>query len=167
MPVPGLRREKVALSEVTGENSEERSFKMDFKMDIDVIRDALKGNDLFKGLDQILLEVLIAKAGSRQFSAGETVYQKGEDTGGSIALIISGTVNVEAENGYVLNELGTGEVIGEVGTITQEGKRTVTITTVEPTEIIEWYIQDIEESAPELLKRLKDLAWKRIKYWNE
>ena len=136
-------------------------------MDFDVIRDALKGNELFKGLDQILLEILIAKAGFRQFSAGETVYRKGEETGGTIALIVSGTVNVVAENGYVLNELGVGEVIGEVGTITQEGKRTVTLTVAEPTEIIEWQIQDIEENTPELLKRLKDLAWKRIQYWNE
>jgi len=136
-------------------------------MDVDVVGNILKGNELFEGLDQTLLEVLIAKAGSREFSVGETVYRKGEIAGGTIALIVSGTVNVVTENGFVLNELGAGEVIGEVGTISKEGKRTVTLTVAEPTEIIEWYIQDIEENVPELLKPLKDLAWKRIKYWNE
>jgi len=32
---------------------------------------------------------------------------------------------------------------------------------------LEWHIKDVEERSPELLKRLKDLAWKRMKYWNE
>ncbi|MBW1780559.1 MAG: cyclic nucleotide-binding domain-containing protein [Deltaproteobacteria bacterium] len=136
-------------------------------MDMDEIRRALKQNDLFKDLDQILLETLMVKAGSRRFLAGDTIYQKGEATGDTIALIVSGAVNVVAENGYILNELGAGEVIGEVGTITQKGQRTVTLTVEAPTLIIEWHIQDIEETAPELLKRLKDLAWKRMKYWNE
>ncbi len=136
-------------------------------MDLDVVRTTVKASELFKDLDQTGLELLIAKAGSRQFSVGETVYQKGEEAGDTLALIVSGTVNVVAENGYVLNELGAGEVIGEVGAISQGGKRTVTLTVQEPTVIIEWHIQDIEKSAPELLKPLKDLAWKRIKYWNE
>ena len=51
--------------------------------------------------------------------------------------------------------------------ISQHDKRTVTITTIEPTEILEWHIEDIEESSPELLRKLKELAWKRVKYWNE
>ena len=51
--------------------------------------------------------------------------------------------------------------------ITQQDKRTVTIKTIEPTEILEWHVKDVEEGSPELLKRLKELAWKRMKYWNE
>ena len=136
-------------------------------MDFDVIRTTLKDNKLFKDLDPDQLELLIVNSGTRKFSAGETVYQKGEETGGTIALVLSGSINVVAENGYIVKELGAGEVIGEVGTITQEGKRTVTLTVVEPGDILEWHIRDIEESSPELLKRLKDLAWKRIKYWSE
>ncbi|MBU0735285.1 MAG: cyclic nucleotide-binding domain-containing protein [Proteobacteria bacterium] len=136
-------------------------------MDVDVIRTALKDSELFSGLDHVQVELLIVKAGSRQFSGGETVYQKGEEAGGTVAFIVSGKINAVAENGYIVKELGAGEVIGEVGTIGKQGRRTVTLTTVEPTEILEWYIHDIEETSPELLKRLKDLAWKRIKYWIE
>ena len=136
-------------------------------MDSDVMQTALKGCELFEGLDEGQMDLLIMRANSREFSAGKTVYERGEDSGGTFALISSGRINVVAKDGFVLNELGAGEIIGEVGVISQHDKRTVTITTIEPTEILEWYIQDIEEKFPEVLQRLKDLAWKRMKYWNE
>jgi len=136
-------------------------------MDVDTVRTTVKESAIFKGLEPLDLEVLIVKAVAREFSPGETIYQKGEATGGTIALIVSGTVHVVAENGYVLRELGAGEMIGEVGTISRQGKRTVTLTVVEPVEIIEWNIQDIENTSPELMKRLRDLAWSRLKYYSE
>ena len=136
-------------------------------MDSDVVRTALKGCELFEGLDEGQMDLLIMRAKSREFSAGATVYERGEASGGTFALISSGRINVVAKNGFVLNELGAGEIIGEVGVISQHDKRTVTITTIEPTEILEWHIKDVEERFPELLQRLKDLSWKRIKYWNE
>jgi len=137
------------------------------KMDSDVTQAALNRCELFKGLDQGQMDLLIMRANSREFSAGETIYASGEESDGTFALISSGRINVVAKSGFVLNELGACEIIGEVGVISQHDKRTVTITAMEPTEILEWHIHDIEEKFPEVLKRLKDLAWKRIKYWNE
>jgi CRP-like cAMP-binding protein len=84
-----------------------------------------------------------------------------------VALIIMGKVQLVAENGFVVRELGAGEMIGEVGTVNREGKRTVTLTAIEPTEIIDWHIDDLEGISPEFINRLKDLAWKRLKYYNE
>jgi len=136
-------------------------------MDSDGMRTALKRCELFKDLDEDQMDLLIMKANSRVFSTAETVYERGEESGGTFALIGSGRINVVAKTGFVLNELGAGEIIGEVGVLSQHDKRTVTITTIEPTEILEWHIKDIEERFPELLKSLKDLSWKRIKYWNE
>ena len=136
-------------------------------MDSDTMKTALKGCELFEGLDEAQMGILVMRANSKEFSAGETIYERGDDSGGTFALISSGRISVVAENGFVLNELGVGEIIGEVGVISQHDKRTVTITTVEPTEILEWHIEDIEEGYPELLLKLKELAWKRVKYWNE
>jgi len=112
-------------------------------MDSDIMKSVLKGCELFEGLDQGQMDLLIMSANSREFSAGETVYERGEESGGTFALIGSGRINVVAKNGFVLNELGAGEIIGEVGVISQHDKRTVTITSIEPTEILEWQIQDI------------------------
>ena len=136
-------------------------------MDSDTMKTALKGCELFEGLDEAQMGILVMRANSKEFSAGETIYERGDDSGGTFALISSGRISVVAKNGFVLNELGVGEIIGEVGVISQHDKRTVTITTVEPTEILEWHIEDIEEGYPELLLKLKELAWKRVKYWNE
>ncbi|NQT56067.1 MAG: cyclic nucleotide-binding domain-containing protein [Desulfobacteraceae bacterium] len=136
-------------------------------MDSDTMKAALKRCELFEGLDESQMGVLVMRASSREFSAGATVYERGDDSGGTFALIGSGKISVVAQNGFVLNELGVGEIIGEVGVITQQDKRTVTIKTIEPTEILEWHVKDVEEGPPELLKRLKELAWKRMKYWNE
>ena len=136
-------------------------------MDLDIVKTALKRCELFEGLDEGQMGLLVMRASSREFSAGETVYERGDDSGGTFALIGSGKISVVAQNGFVLNDLGVGEIIGEVGVITQQDKRTVTIKTIEPTEILEWHVKDVEEGSPEFLKRLKELAWKRMKYWNE
>jgi CRP-like cAMP-binding protein len=136
-------------------------------MDLDAIRTVVKGNALFENLDQTDLEVLIGKGGARMFSPGDAIYRKGEVSSGTMALIASGKVQVVAENGYVVRELGPGEIVGEVGTVSPQGKRTVTLTAIEPTEILEWHIKDIEGTSPEFIKWLKDLAWKRLKYYSE
>ena len=136
-------------------------------MDLETMKTTLKACKLFKGLDESQVDLLAMRANSREFSDGETIYGRGDDSGGTFALIGSGKVSVVAQNGFVLNELGCGEIIGEVGVISQQDKRTVTIKAIEPTEILEWDVKDIEEGSPELLKRLKELAWKRMKYWNE
>ena len=136
-------------------------------MDLDTLRTVMKKNALFQDLSPNDLEVLAARAGERQFSPGEVIYHKGEVSAGKMALIVSGKVQVVAENGYVVRELGPGELIGEVGTVSREHKRTVTLGVVEPTQTIEWNIDDVEGISPEFMKRLKDLAWKRLKYYSE
>ena len=144
-----------------------KKLRRNCKMDLDIVKNTLKECELFEGLDMSQMGLLVISANSREFSAGETIYERGDDSGGTFALIVSGKISVIAQNGLVLKELGVGEIIGEVGVITQQDKRTVTVKTIEPTEILEWYVKDIEEGSQELLKRLKDLAWKRMKYWNE
>lgn len=136
-------------------------------MDLDTIRSVVKGSKLFEDLDPAALEVLMSKAGDRTFSPGDAIYTKGEVAAGTVALIILGKVQLVAENGFVVRELGAGEMIGEVGTISREGKRTVTLTAIEPVEIIEWHIDDLGGISPEFINRLKDLAWKRLKYYSE
>jgi len=136
-------------------------------MDLDTVWTVMKGNALFQDLDPKDLQVLTARAGEGHFSPGEVIYYKGENSEGKLALIVSGKVQVVAENGYVVRELGPGELIGEVGTVSREGKRTVTLRVVEPTKTIEWNIDDVEGISPEFMKRLKDLAWKRLKYYSE
>ena len=136
-------------------------------MDIDVIRTAMSNCDLFFGLNQNDLGGLMMSGRPRSLSSGETVYSKGDEAAGVFALIASGKVEAVAENGFVVTEMSAGEVIGEVGIISRQGKRTVTVKAVGPTELLEWNIKDIQESSPDFVKKLKELAWKRLKNWCE
>ena len=136
-------------------------------MDIDVMRTAMLNCELFSGLEQNDLGGLMMGARPRSFLDGESIYSKGDEAAGVFALIASGKVGAVAENGFVVTEMSVGEVIGEVGIISQQGKRTVTVKAVGPTELLEWNIKDIQESSPNFVKKLKELAWKRLKNWCE
>ncbi len=136
-------------------------------MDFSVMQKALKDCSLFQGLDQGQLGLLAMNGVAKEFRADEIVYRQGDDADGSFALIVSGKLEATTQQGYVLRILSAGEIIGEVGTISQQGRRTITIKAVEPSELIQWKIQDIDSTSPSLVKKLKDLAWRRIKDFNE
>ena len=107
------------------------------------------------------------KAKSIEVPSEEQPYTKGDESDGTFVLIVSGKVNVISESGQIMQEFGPGEVLGEVGVLSPQKKRTVTVRTTQPTVALEWRFQDIEKNVPELVKALKELAWKRISSWNE
>ena len=136
-------------------------------MDFGIMQKALKDCSLFRDLDQGQLGLLAMNAEAKEFAIDDIVYRQGDDAEGSFALIVSGKLEASTQQGYVLKTLGSGEIIGEVGTISQQGKRTVTLRAVEPVTLLQWKIEDIGDTSPSLLKKLKDLAWRRIKDFNE
>ena len=135
-------------------------------MDFSIMQKALKDCSLFRGMDQGQLGLLAMNAQSKEFATEEYVYRQGDDADGSFALIVTGKLEASTQQGYVLKTLCAGEIIGEVGTISQQRKRTVTLKTVEPATLLQWNIEDIGNTSPSLLKELKDLAWRRIKDFN-
>ena len=136
-------------------------------MDFNTVRSAITENSIFRGLNQAQLGVLLMTAKGIEVPSEEQPYTRGDESDGTFTLIVSGKVNVIAENGQILQELGAGEVLGEVGIISPQKKRTVTVRTTQPTVALEWRFQDIEKDVPELVKTLKELAWKRLSSWNE
>ena len=135
-------------------------------MDFSIMQKALNDCSLFGGMDQGQLGLLAMNAQSKEFAAEEYVYRQGDDADGSFALIVSGELEASTPQGYVLKTLRSGEIIGEVGTISQQRRRTVTLKAVEPSTLLQWNIEDIGKTSPSLLKKLKDLAWRRIKDFN-
>ena len=136
-------------------------------MDKTVAQTALKACEVFNNFGEDQLSLLIESGQARQFSKGEDIYKKGSESHGSFCLIVSGGVEIVSENGQILQRMGANEVIGEVGTISPQNKRTITVRATEPVEALEWDLASIEDNFPELLKRLKDLAWKRVTNWYE
>jgi CRP-like cAMP-binding protein len=135
-------------------------------MDFSIMQKALNDCPLFRGMDQGQLGLLAMNAEAKEFSPEDIVYRQGDDADGSFALIVSGKLEASTQQGYVLKTLSRGEIIGEVGTISQQGRRTVTLKAVEPATLLQWNIEDVGNTSPSLLKKLKDLAWRRIKDFN-
>jgi len=135
-------------------------------MDFSIMQKALNDCSLFRGMDQGQLGLLAMNAEAKEFSPEDIVYRQGDDADGSFALIVSGKLEASTQQGYVLKTLSSGEIIGEVGTISQQGRRTVTLKAVEPAILLQWNIEDIGNTSSSLLKKLKDLAWRRIKDFN-
>ena len=136
-------------------------------MDFNMVRSAIKENSIFRGLNQAQLGILLMTAKRIEIPSEEQPYTKGDESDGTFVLIVSGKVNAIAESGQIMQEFGPGEVLGEVGVISPQKKRTVTVRTAQPTVALEWRFQDIEKNVPELVKTLKELAWKRIASWSE
>lgn len=136
-------------------------------MDFTMMQKALRQCPVFRDMDDGQLGLLAMNAEAKEFDANTVVYRQGDDADGSFALIVSGKLEISTRQGRVLKTLGAGEIIGEVGTISQQGKRTATLKTIAPVSLLQWKMDDISSSSPSLLKNLKDLAWRRIKEFYE
>jgi len=131
------------------------------------VREALLRCDLFKGLDEIRLKALSEAATPATYERGATIYEKGSPSGKTFSLILSGEVEALSEQGMSLRKLGQGQVIGEIGATSPQQKRTVTLRAVGRVDLLEWKTDELADQMPELIRRLKDLAWKRVSDWYE
>lgn len=131
-------------------------------METKELKTALKKCELFSKLNETELDILIKYGKPKPFSQGDEIYTQGEPSKGDFGMIVSGRVGVITASGQVIRGMGSSEVIGEVGATSPQSKRTVTVRAVEPTEILEWNIKSIQNKLPDLMKKLKDLAWKHV-----
>ena len=134
-------------------------------MDFALIRNAVRGCQTFEGFDENRLGFLLMTCQTREFRADEVIYEKGEEARRTFCLIVSGTVNILSEAGRILETTVPGDLIGEIGTISPQSKRTITVRAADPVEVLEWDYETIAKGLPDLLPKLKDLAWKRATNW--
>ena len=136
-------------------------------MDLEMVRVAMRQCALFEGLDYHVANAIIAKGTPQKFAQGQTIYAKGALTQKTFALILAGRVGILSESGQVIRGMGGGELIGEVGAVSPQQKRTLTVVAVQPSELMAWEVASLEAVAPEIVKKLKDLAWKRLSNYFE
>jgi len=131
-------------------------------MEINAVKNVLRTCELFNALDDAQLDLLIKVGQTKQFAPSAEIYTKGELSKGTFCLIVSGRVGVITESGQIISGMGSGEIIGDVGATSPQSKRTVTVRTIEATEILEWNVTTIKNKLPDLMKKLKNLAWKHV-----
>lgn len=115
---------------------------------------------------------LAARARTRTCGADETIFSKGDPTTGMMA-VISGRVQIRAlsEDGkqLVLNTMGPGEMLGEIGVI-DGGERTADAVAAEPTELLtidRGSFLDVVTRNPEFCQSLMTLLCSRIRATSE
>ena len=131
------------------------------------MKTVLQQCELFRGLDESELDLLIGNGQLKQLPRGKILYMKGEPSDDTFCAILSGSVNIVAKDGHVVKDIGRGEVIGEVALSDPNRARTVTVITKDPTEVFEWNVHQIKDKIPGLWKTLLKLAWKKITAYYE
>jgi CRP-like cAMP-binding protein len=116
----------------------------------------LKNLDWFDELPDEMLAVLAQKVHKRKFSADEVLFNKGEE-GDSLFIINSGWVKVVTKDSQgsdvVLNQVGAGEIIGEMALLDNE-PRSAGVVALEETTVLELK----RDAFMEILKQQPDLA---------
>jgi len=104
----------------------------------------------------------------RRFKPGDVIFKEGDDSGGEAYVIHAGTVGIRgsfdgAEK--VLNRIGEGEPLGEMGILRGRARRSATAVASEDVELLvikeerlEWLIRNRPQLTAELLKRLSNLV---------
>ena len=105
-----------------------------------------EGIPLFKGLSRTQVHYVIMAGSLAEIDAGEILFQKG-DPSDSMYVIISGTMDIvdsvaDPETGHnlgnpiLINQLKTGDVVGELGFL-RAVPRSATAVTTEPVELLQ------------------------------
>jgi len=134
-------------------------------MDITTVHQAIRRCEIFGGLDEAHIDFLVKNGQPKNFPEGSTIYQKGEPADGTFCLLVSGNVNIISERSEELYSIGAGSILGEIGTISPQTKRTITVRAAVPVEVVEWDFEEIEKELPELFEKLRDLARERTLNW--
>jgi CRP-like cAMP-binding protein len=118
----------------------------------------LQENELFQNLDETVLDSLIAHADAKLLAKDEVLYRRGEASNDTFCILIFGSVKIVGNSGQVLAVLDRGKVMGEIGIMGLQKRRSADVVALEPTSILEWTFTDVKELSPNLEKNLQKLA---------
>jgi CRP-like cAMP-binding protein len=136
-------------------------------MELKTIKTNLGDSELFRGLEENELDILLHNAHMKEFPPGKILYMKGEKSNDTFCMIVTGSVDIVAPGGNILKTMGPGEVVGEVALSDPNQIRTVNVITKEPSEVLEWNVKHIRDKIPVIWKKLLKLAWKNISNYYE
>ena len=118
----------------------------------------LRENELFQDLDEHVLDSLVTHADAKLLAKDELLYRRGEAANDTFCIIIFGSVKIVGDTGQVLAVLDRGKVMGEIGIMGLQKRRSADVAALEPTSILEWTFPDIKDISPHLEKNLQKLA---------
>jgi len=120
----------------------------------------LAATELFRGLNESILQNLAAELVPLQISAGQVLIHQG-DVGDCMYVVVSGRLQVSlaqiGKTPQILREMGRGESIGEIALLTGQ-TRTATVAAIQKTEVARLSKESFERLAaasPEMATQLQ------------
>lgn len=133
--------------------------------DINLKKEFISKVPLFHRLKDRQLQRLADRMVERKFAAGETIVKQGQG-GEGFFIIVSGKAEAVRERGEgevaVVNTFGPRDFFGEMALLDEEGIRTATIKTTQPTECLvltRWdFLAILKQDAEMAVDILQELA---------
>lgn len=125
---------------------------------------ALNRSVLFKSIPADCMDALLHTGRTFQVQANQTLFQQ-DQIANSFFILIQGKINI-LQNGKLINQLGQGDSLGEVGLMLNSGKRSASAVVVESGLVLEIKAQDFYRSLGQnlfLAKELEQLAEDRLR----
>lgn len=122
----------------------------------------LKSVPLFAGLSEDARRELAVWLEEVKVSAGKTLVEEG-DYAYDLLVIVDGTAEV-TRGGEHVADLGSGEFFGEIGILSEEGRRLATVrakTDMKLLTLKEYDVDRMRKSAPEMIGELLDAVKER------
>lgn len=123
---------------------------------------ALRGVPLFADLSRRALKAVAQHADEIDLSSGAEIVSEGR-LASEMFVILEGSADV-SRDGTKVNELGPGDVVGEIGVL-ETHKRTATVTATSPIRAIVMYgpeLTALESKMPEVFHELRELIQERL-----
>jgi CRP/FNR family cyclic AMP-dependent transcriptional regulator len=124
----------------------------------------LKTAPLFSGLSRKQLKSLAATAKSLSFSEGDEIIEEGEERSIGFYVLGSGTADV-TKDGATVATYGPGDYFGEIALLTDEHKRTATVTATSDAEVLgitKWDFRALVNSDPDIAVQVMDELARRL-----
>ena len=99
-------------------------------------RNVLVNCPLFSGMSQFDVKKVVVLSNMQDYDTGETVIQQGTVSSG-MYVILQGRANISIKGvALALDEIGPGDIVGEIGFSGENVERTATVTATEPMTVV-------------------------------
>ena len=124
----------------------------------------LKVSPVFAGLKKRQLEAVAGTARALTFEAGDTIISEDEERSIGFYVLGSGTAEV-TKDGQVVATYGPGDYFGEIALLTDEPKRTATVTATSSAEVLgvtKWDFRALINAQPDIAVQVMSELARRL-----
>ena len=132
-------------------------------LDFNLAREIFKNSPLFVGVPRSSAADLFMHATTRRLEKKAVVYGRDEMSDQTFMLLVSGKLQIVDGKDSVQGEIGRGELVGEVGVVSPQHKRSVSVIAAEGAEALLWNVRDLPKDLWKIYEPiLENIAWGRI-----